>query len=95
MILTIHIKLKWNLTIAFVVKLNLIFASFAIKYRGNTVFSSFPTKKPFLKLNQGEALRQGVVDCETFLKHVRKLSRRQFFLRATMNKCRQTAGLPC
>ena len=42
----------------------------------------------------GEALRQNVVDCETFLKHVRKLSRRQFFLRATMNKCRQTAGLP-
>jgi ESCRT-I complex subunit TSG101 len=42
----------------------------------------------------GEALRQNVVDCDTFLKHVRKLSRRQFFLRATMNKCRQTAGLP-
>lgn len=42
----------------------------------------------------GEALRQGVIDCDNFLKHVRKLSRRQFILRATMNKCRQTAGLP-
>jgi ESCRT-I complex subunit TSG101 len=51
--------------------------------------------KLFLTIcSQGEALRQGVVDCETFLKHVRKLSRRQFVLRATMNKCRQTAGLP-
>jgi len=41
----------------------------------------------------GEALRRGVIDCEVFLKHVRNLSRRQFMLRATMQKCRQVAGL--
>jgi len=41
----------------------------------------------------GEALRRGVIDCETFLKHVRNLSRKQFMLRATMQKCRKTAGL--
>jgi len=42
----------------------------------------------------GESLRRGVVDCESFLKHVRNLSRKQFLLRATMKKCRQTGGLP-
>jgi len=41
----------------------------------------------------GEALRRGVIDCETFLKQVRNLSRKQFNLRATMRKCRQKAGL--
>jgi len=41
----------------------------------------------------GEALRRGVIDCEVFLKHVRNLSRKQFILRATMQKCRQVAGL--
>ena len=41
----------------------------------------------------GEALRRGVIDCEVFLKHVRNLSRKQFMLRATMQKCRQVAGL--
>lgn len=41
----------------------------------------------------GEALRRGVIDCDVFLKHVRNLSRRQFMLRATMQKCRQKAGL--
>lgn len=41
----------------------------------------------------GEALRRGVVDCDTFLKHVRNLSRKQFMLRATMQKCREKAGL--
>jgi len=42
----------------------------------------------------GESLRRGTTDCEAFLKHVRNLSRRQFILRATMQKCRQTGGLP-
>ena len=42
----------------------------------------------------GEALRRGILDCETFLKHVRNLSRKQFFLRATMQKAREKAGLP-
>jgi hypothetical protein len=31
---------------------------------------------------------RGVVDTETFLRHVRNLSRKQFMLRATMQKCR-------
>jgi len=42
----------------------------------------------------GEALRRGAIDCDVFLKHVRNLSRKQFHLRATMQKCRQKAGLP-
>lgn len=42
----------------------------------------------------GEALRRGIVDCDAFLKHVRNLSRKQFFLRATMQKAREKAGLP-
>lgn len=41
----------------------------------------------------GEALRNEVLDLEAFLKHVRQLSRRQFMLRALMQKCRQKAGL--
>lgn len=41
----------------------------------------------------GEALRNGVIDLEVFLKHVRQLSRKQFILRALMQKCRQKAGL--
>ncbi|XP_071446860.1 tumor susceptibility gene 101 protein [Hetaerina americana] len=41
----------------------------------------------------GEALRREVIDLETFLKHVRTLSRKQFTLRALMHKCRQKAGL--
>jgi ESCRT-I complex subunit TSG101 len=41
----------------------------------------------------GEALRQGVVDCETFLKNTRNSSRKQFVLRLTMQKCRAKAGL--
>lgn len=40
----------------------------------------------------GEALRGGVIDLEVFLKHVRQLSRKQFMLRALMQKCRQKAG---
>ena len=42
----------------------------------------------------GEALRRGIVDCDSFLKNVRNLSRKQFFLRATMQKAREKAGLP-
>ncbi|XP_055528799.1 tumor susceptibility gene 101 protein [Wyeomyia smithii] len=41
----------------------------------------------------GEALRGGVIDLEVFLKNVRQLSRKQFMLRALMQKCRQKAGL--
>uniref|UniRef100_A0A3P8VIN6 Tumor susceptibility 101a n=1 Tax=Cynoglossus semilaevis TaxID=244447 RepID=A0A3P8VIN6_CYNSE len=41
----------------------------------------------------GEALRKGVIDLEVFLKHVRLLSRKQFQLRALMQKARKTAGL--
>ena len=42
----------------------------------------------------GEAMKQEVIDCDVFLKQVRKMARRQFFLKATMNKCRKGAGLP-
>lgn len=41
----------------------------------------------------GDALRNGVIDLEVFLKHVRQLSRKQFMLRALMQRCRQKAGL--
>jgi len=41
----------------------------------------------------GEALRREVIDVETFLKNVRSLSRKQFFLRAQLKKARKTAGL--
>ncbi|KAL1117295.1 hypothetical protein AAG570_004621 [Ranatra chinensis] len=41
----------------------------------------------------GEALRRGVIDLDVFLKQVRALSRKQFMLRALMQKCRQKAGL--
>ncbi|KAH1011862.1 tumor susceptibility gene 101 protein [Dendroctonus ponderosae] len=41
----------------------------------------------------GEALRCGVVDLDVFLRQVRALSRKQFMLRALMQKCRQKAGL--
>ncbi|XP_039285970.1 tumor susceptibility gene 101 protein isoform X1 [Nilaparvata lugens] len=40
-----------------------------------------------------EALRRGVIDLDVFLKQVRSLSRKQFMLRALMQKCRQKAGL--
>ena len=42
----------------------------------------------------GEALKHDIIDCDVFLKQVRKMARKQFRLKATMNKCRQTAGLP-
>ncbi|CAA9996404.1 unnamed protein product [Nesidiocoris tenuis] len=41
----------------------------------------------------GEGLRRGVIDLDVFLKQVRSLSRKQFMLRALMQKCRQKAGL--
>eukprot|EP00112_Aurelia_sp_Birch-Aquarium-sp1_P022281 Seg6229.1 transcript_id=Seg6229.1/GoldUCD/mRNA.D3Y31 product="Tumor susceptibility gene 101 protein" protein_id=Seg6229.1/GoldUCD/D3Y31 len=41
----------------------------------------------------GEALRREVIDLEVFLKNVRSLSRKQFFLRAQLKKARKTAGL--
>ena len=41
----------------------------------------------------GEALRQGVIDLDVFLKHVRLLSHNQFQLRALKQKARMTAGL--
>lgn len=41
----------------------------------------------------GEALRRGVIDLEVFLKQLRSLSRKQFMLRALMQRCRNKAGL--
>uniref|UniRef100_A0A9J8D9G7 Tumor susceptibility 101b n=1 Tax=Cyprinus carpio carpio TaxID=630221 RepID=A0A9J8D9G7_CYPCA len=41
----------------------------------------------------GEALRRDVIDLDVFLKHVRLLSRKQFQLRALMQKARKMAGL--
>ncbi|XP_025192169.1 tumor susceptibility gene 101 protein [Melanaphis sacchari] len=41
----------------------------------------------------GEALRRGVIDLDVFLKQVRSLSRKQFMLRALMQRCRHKAGL--
>ncbi|XP_017755184.1 PREDICTED: tumor susceptibility gene 101 protein isoform X2 [Eufriesea mexicana] len=41
----------------------------------------------------GEALRCGIIDLDAFLKQVRQLSRKQFMLRALMQRCRQKAGL--
>lgn len=42
----------------------------------------------------GEALRKNVIESDVFLKQVRELSRRQFMLRALIQKCREKAGLP-
>jgi ESCRT-I complex subunit TSG101 len=41
----------------------------------------------------GEALRLGHLPWDVYLKKVRNLSRKQFFLRALMIKCRERAGL--
>ncbi|KAK2152289.1 hypothetical protein LSH36_335g03016 [Paralvinella palmiformis] len=41
----------------------------------------------------GEALRKGFLELDVFLKQVRELSRKQFMLRALINKCREKAGL--
>ncbi|CAF0856585.1 unnamed protein product [Adineta ricciae] len=40
-----------------------------------------------------EGLRRESIGLDTYLKHVRELSRKQFILRATMHRCRQIAGL--
>ena len=40
-----------------------------------------------------EGQRKGVLDCDAFLKKVRELSRKQFVVRATMQKAREKAGL--
>lgn len=42
----------------------------------------------------GQALKKGTIDLQTYLKHVRQLSRKQFIARATVQKCRQRANLP-
>ena len=41
----------------------------------------------------GEALRANKIDCESFLKKVRNISRKQFYHRAIMDKCRTLSGL--
>lgn len=41
-----------------------------------------------------EGLRRGVVNLDVFLKNVRTISRKQFMLRALMERCRVQAGLP-
>jgi ESCRT-I complex subunit TSG101 len=41
----------------------------------------------------GRALGEGALECDGYLKQVRVLSRRQFLLRETMNRCRRKAGL--
>lgn len=40
-----------------------------------------------------EALKKDVIELEVFLKHVRELSRKQYLLRAHIQKVRETAGL--
>ena len=40
-----------------------------------------------------EGLRKGVLDCDSFLKKVRELSRKQFYVRAILQKAREKAGL--
>jgi len=41
-----------------------------------------------------EGLKRGVIDLDVFLKQVRELSRKQFMMRAIIQRCRQKAGLP-
>ena len=41
----------------------------------------------------GEALRRGVISTEVYLKRVRNFSRKQFYARALMDKCREVSGL--
>ena len=42
----------------------------------------------------GEGFRMGRIPCEVYLKRVRNLSRKQFFTRALLEKCREKAGIP-
>lgn len=41
----------------------------------------------------GEAVRRGVISTEIYLKRVRNFSRKQFYARALMDKCREVSGL--
>lgn len=41
-----------------------------------------------------EGLKRNVIDLDCYLKQVRELSRKQFFLRAIIQRCRLKAGLP-
>uniref|UniRef100_A0A914XKZ3 SB domain-containing protein n=1 Tax=Plectus sambesii TaxID=2011161 RepID=A0A914XKZ3_9BILA len=41
----------------------------------------------------GQGLKKGTIGLDVYLKCIRKLSRQQFIQRATMQKCRQKAGL--
>lgn len=41
----------------------------------------------------GDGLRAGVLDTDSFLKSVRNISRRQFFLKLTVSKCRAKGNL--
>ncbi|KAF6016472.1 TSG101 [Bugula neritina] len=41
----------------------------------------------------GDSLRREVIEIEPYLKKVRDLSRKQFMLRALIQKCREKAGL--
>ena len=41
----------------------------------------------------GDAVRRGVISTEVYLKRVRNYSRKQFYTRALMDKCREVSGL--
>ena len=41
----------------------------------------------------GESVRRGCISTEVYLKRVRNLSRKQFYARAVMEKCREVSGL--
>ena len=41
----------------------------------------------------GDAVRRGVISTEVYLKRVRNYSRKQFYTRALMEKCREVSGL--
>ena len=41
----------------------------------------------------GDALRRDIISTEVYLKRVRNYSRKQFYTRALIDKCREIAGL--
>ena len=41
----------------------------------------------------GEAMRRGRIDCDEYLRRVRDLSRKQFYLHLTIQEARAKAGL--
>ena len=41
----------------------------------------------------GDAVRRGAISTEVYLKRVRNFSRKQFYARALMDKCREVSGL--